>query len=518
MIKWDVRSISSEFVLWMCDDHAQAGATSLVGILSSSAFESMISKFVDRSLSENLRLLVKLTSFHYSCGSQMSYAECDSTSLWSLRCFAGTRVLQGLELALGNASLAVASREKLTALFLVQFATIIAVGYSDPRIPSRDLGASTPGLPDYQLPMSAGSCTSSPSKQVFSETRAHLLRILVHHMVYIAERVGLLGPKVSKKRIIESSACRWNRRAMFPWKVMPAPKDADVQSNLVSSCNVQGNSRRADGYSPTGYPAHYYHLSRSHPVRSTCRPAGGFGSCVHEESLNIEPSPMDHILARYKQMTSALRDVQTQLERPSTPLLDLQSINHAPHSTPRCSSDYLPSLSARDGNYAAFECLAEADGMCPPFLCTDDDEDGEEDENDDNNTDDEASSTDGTSALIPSPSSTLRNSSSSSRQDLMAETTNDANSNPDQRSACRSCKLKALPFDTLGQDQLCEFCSAWPLDDDGDDMEAFSSSNVELPHPDPGPDPDQDPNQELPAHGPLLDGLMQELGSGNLLV
>ena len=187
MIEWDVASISSEFVLWTSDHDAQPGSTSLVGILSSSAFERMIFKFVDQRLSKHVMLLVRLTSFLYCHESQASYPNCDLTSLWSLRSFAGTRVLQELESALGKPSLAAALLEKLTALFVILFATIIAVGYSNPRRSSGDLSASTPGLPGCQ------------SAQVFSEAQKHLVRILAHHMVYIADRIDLLAPKISKK-------------------------------------------------------------------------------------------------------------------------------------------------------------------------------------------------------------------------------------------------------------------------------------------------------------------------------
>lgn len=206
----------------------------------------MLSKFVDESLSKHVRLLVEVTLVLYSCGSQASYADCDSTSLWSLRSFTGTRVFQGLEQALGNASVATASLEKLTALFLVLFATIISVGYSNRGCPSGDPSASTVGLPVYQSQISTDCCTSSPPAHVFSEAQKHLLRILAHHMVYIAERINLLEPKVPRKRIVEGSACRWNRRAMFQWNEMPAPKAPDVHGNLVSFCDVQDNSRRAD--------------------------------------------------------------------------------------------------------------------------------------------------------------------------------------------------------------------------------------------------------------------------------
>lgn len=473
MIKWDVGSISSEFVLWMTEDDAQPGSTSLVGILSSSAFENMISKFVDRSLSKHVRLLVKLTSLLYSREGQASYAGCDSTSLWSLRSFAGTRVLQELEPALGTPSLSIALLEKLTALFLVLFATIIAVGYSKPRRPSGDLDASTFGLPVYQSPISTESCTSDGSAQAFSEAQEHLLRILAHHMVYIAERINLLEPKVSRKRIIEGSACRWNRRATFRWNEMPALKDADNHTNLVSSYDVLGYSGRADRTSPAGCPARCYHLSRTHSPKPSCRLTGGFGTCVHEESLNVEMSPMDHILASFPQMTLAPLDVRARGDRTGsgTRQTDLASIQLAPHLARGCVSDDLPLISANNGKYAAFECLAEMDGMCAPFLCTDDDDDIH---------DDEVSSVDETPTLTTSPTS-LQSSFSTAPRSRPSTGHQDSrstfNTNSDQGSVCRSCKFAALPFDTLDQDDLCQFCSALPQHG-GDDVCALPSSDL----------------------------------------
>lgn len=501
MIKWDVGSISSEFVLWMSADDAQTGSTSLVGILSSSAFESMVSKFVDRSLSKHVRLLLELTSFLYSYGTKASYADCDWTSLWSLRSFSGTRVLQELEPALGPTSLAAASVEKLTALFLVLFATIIAVGYSKQRGPSRDLDASTSGLPVYQSPTSTDSYDSSPSAQVFSEAQEQLLRILALHMVYIAERIDLLGEEISRKRIIEGSASRWNRKATFQWKEMPAPKDADVGSHSASSCDVQDGSRRVDRNLTTGYPARCYHLSRSHPTGSSCRLAGGFGTCMHEDSRNIAPSPMDDILAGIQQMTLAPLDVQARTERTNHPRVDPESIRHAPHSTRRCSSDHLPSMSARDKNYAAFECLAENDGICAPFLCTDDDDNANG-----------ALSMDGSSAPTASPSTTQSTASDSPPSTRSQDSTSMYDSSCDQGSVCRSCKFDTLPYGTLDQDELCQFCSALPQHDGDISIPSCSA----LPqHED---DTSVPSTTDLPVQRVQLNWLKHEHGSVNLLV
>ncbi len=504
----DVGSISSEFVLWMTDDHAQPGSTSLVGILASSTFESMISKCVNESLGKNVRQLVRLTSILYLCGSQDSYPDCNSTSWRSLRSFAGNRVLQELESALANASLAAASLEKLTALFLVQFATIIAVGYSKPGNSNGDVGTPRFGLPVYQSPTSVESSASGLSTQAFAEAQKHLLCILAHHMVYIAERINLLEPKVCRKRIIEGSVCRWNRTATFRCEEMPALKDADVQGRLLSSFNAQDNSRRLDGALLKEYPARGYHLSRSHTPKSNCRLAGGFGTCVHEQSLNIEPSPMDQLLARFQQMSLTPLDEETCPEDTSTSQVELKSIQQAPHSASRRSSSasHLPSMSARDKNYAAFKCLAETDGMCAPFLCTDSEDSANE-----------ASSMTPSSALTLSPftpqgseqsfpiaaygpSPNIRSQDSMSAYHFNLE---------QHVSVCRSCKFAQLPFGSLDQDDLCQFCSALPLGDGG----GISAPDISTPY-----STSNDPNHPPFLEQAQLDWLKPDLGSSNLLV
>ena len=425
----------------MTDDDALPGSTSLV------AFESMMSKFVDRSLSRNVRLLVELTSILYSHGSRGTYAACDSTSLWNLCSFVGARVLQGLESALGNASLAAASLEKLKALFLVQFATIIAVGYWKPRSPLGDPGVSTSALPAHQPPASAESCTPGPSAQVLSEAQGNLLRILTHHMVYIAERINLLDPTVSRKRIIEDSARRWNRRPTFQWETMPAPEGADGQSTSASSGHTRDHPRG------TACPARSHHLSRSHAPTSSCRPAGVFGTCVHEQSLNADPSPTDRILARHQRPPSSPHDAQPPTDHASTPRPDVDNSRTAADPTRRCPAAPLPGMSARDRDVAAFEHLAAIDGMCAPFLSADRDDCS-------SNADGAPSADD---APRPSaPQSSTRPLPTTSGAPPPRPTSTIAPYTASHGSVCRACHLATLPFDTLGPDGLCQFCAAMP--------------------------------------------------------
>lgn len=129
-MQWDVHTLCSELILWMSDNDAQPGSTSLVGILSSIAFELLIFPFVGRDLSMHLRLLVELTATLYSSGGQASYAGRQPSTLWSIHAYFGSKVVQSLDVALSTASLERSSLEQLKALFLVLLATIIAIGYS----------------------------------------------------------------------------------------------------------------------------------------------------------------------------------------------------------------------------------------------------------------------------------------------------------------------------------------------------------------------------------------------------
>lgn len=92
--------------------------------------ELLLSSFVDGNLSKALRVLVETSSILRNWGINTSYSHYSSSDLWSIRSFAGSQVLQGLEYALKNTRLAKASADVLKALFLVLLATIIAVGYS----------------------------------------------------------------------------------------------------------------------------------------------------------------------------------------------------------------------------------------------------------------------------------------------------------------------------------------------------------------------------------------------------
>ena len=127
---WDLGSIASDCAEWVLDERVKPGSNSRVWILSSIDAETLLSEFVDGNLSKAVRVLVETSSILYNWGMDTSYSHYSSSELWSLRSFAGSQVLHGLERALNVQRLAVVSADVLKALFLVILGTIIAVGYS----------------------------------------------------------------------------------------------------------------------------------------------------------------------------------------------------------------------------------------------------------------------------------------------------------------------------------------------------------------------------------------------------
>ena len=228
IVHWNINAISSDFAHWMSDEQLEPPSTSRVGILSTWTFERLISSHVDKSLCKYLRLLIGSASILYARGSQASYADCNSTDLRKIRSFAGSKVLQSLETALGNSSLAGASDEKLKALFLVLFGTIVAVGYSKRRGYLDNVSAPCFSMSQNSALISMKESTVGLlSFQDFQGAQQQLLRILTHHMIYIGEKVSLLDRSSPKSHIIEEAYRQWNRKALFEWKDMPGPNSTN---------------------------------------------------------------------------------------------------------------------------------------------------------------------------------------------------------------------------------------------------------------------------------------------------
>ena len=126
----DLGTIAAECAEWILDECVKPGSNSRVWMFSSLDVERLLSPFVDANLRKAHRVLVETSSILRNWGMDKSYSDYSSSDLWSIRSFAGSQVLQGLERALNLQRLAKCSADVLKALFLVILGTVIAVGYS----------------------------------------------------------------------------------------------------------------------------------------------------------------------------------------------------------------------------------------------------------------------------------------------------------------------------------------------------------------------------------------------------
>ena len=185
----------------MAADDRNPAATSRVGILSSVECQRLLHHYLDEDICTNLRLLVKTSSLLFS--REDSPHPCyDSGQLNIIRSSVGAKILKSLEPALKSTALANASQDKLKGLFLVLFGMIIAVTYTN--------------------------------KTVYEEARHELLRILVHHMILVGERIGLLDCESTKYRLVENCHNMWNKAGNFQWNYENASRVDGVNMDLFS--------------------------------------------------------------------------------------------------------------------------------------------------------------------------------------------------------------------------------------------------------------------------------------------
>ena len=282
----------------MFDDNAQTASTSLVGLLSSRAFERLISSSTDlinADMCVHLRLLVELSAALYCIDNQQSYAGLGTPNLWLIHAYIGRKVLRDLDVALSDVINRVASPEYLKRLFLVILATIIAVGYSK----ACTLTTEVTILLQAVAKISITNCKKSPASddsqpKDFAEAQKQLLRVLAHYLLLIGDRAQLFEASVSASRVIEDALVQWQRRATFEWSEMPPP----ISNGFVDNSNPYGS---------TNATSHCrYHLSCSHTATESCTPVGSFGTCVKDiidKHDGGDPSPMDELLAGIEHIT-----------------------------------------------------------------------------------------------------------------------------------------------------------------------------------------------------------------------
>ena len=197
LVEWDIDALSTDFATWMAVDSVHPAATSRVGILSSAECQILLHEYLEEDLCTSFRLLIKVSSLLYN-RKDRPHPHYELEQLDLIRSSIGAKLLTCLEMALKNTALAKASKEKLMSLFLVLLGAIIAVTYT-----------TATGL---------------------EEARYELLRILAHHMIFLAERIGLMDCDSTKQRLTASCHNLWNKVGAFNWDYTTCSATEDPNS------------------------------------------------------------------------------------------------------------------------------------------------------------------------------------------------------------------------------------------------------------------------------------------------
>jgi len=114
---------------WLTNDF-NSSDFSVVGIFSSVEFTALLCRYVDPTLSRNLRLLVYLTTYLFVVDDPLPSTDVMRANMITLRDHVGNSVLGMVESLLKPAHLEASNSEKLQAVFLLILGTIVAVRYT----------------------------------------------------------------------------------------------------------------------------------------------------------------------------------------------------------------------------------------------------------------------------------------------------------------------------------------------------------------------------------------------------
>jgi hypothetical protein len=132
---WEIDSFTSDIFTWL--DSGEAANTSKVGSMSSPQFQDLIKPQVGHDVSFTFRLMIYAISLARTQKCSDTKYQLSTPDLQKIGALAGKRCLKYLDNTLTALSLAKIfkdkdSKEKLQALFLLAFGTILAVGYAEP--------------------------------------------------------------------------------------------------------------------------------------------------------------------------------------------------------------------------------------------------------------------------------------------------------------------------------------------------------------------------------------------------
>lgn len=127
----NIKETAESLASWLTDD-SSASSFSIVGLLSSSGFTKVLNQAFSEQISQDVRLLVQLTSHLFTDGIHAKFGNHTVKEIELVRDYVGRRVLVAANAFLAPQKLKVIRKEPrmLRGAFLLAFSIAVALGYT----------------------------------------------------------------------------------------------------------------------------------------------------------------------------------------------------------------------------------------------------------------------------------------------------------------------------------------------------------------------------------------------------
>ncbi len=243
-VEWDVTALSKDWALWMSQNQ-RVPTMSKVGIMSSLRFQQLLNPWIPTKLGSYFRLMMHTSSIVYNHGPKDCYCGISFENFYALRSHAGTNLLIGLEDLLRPAELAKAPMEKLRAIFLILFGTILAVLYNERldhdvvKLVYLILHQTLKLMSDNTEQLYPRGHVQRASTEEFYQLQDQLVQVLAHRLIELADRLALLESGVSKQLLVNSARQKWHLPATFAWEDSELPHVSVATADNHQLCGGQ---------------------------------------------------------------------------------------------------------------------------------------------------------------------------------------------------------------------------------------------------------------------------------------
>ncbi|RSM12584.1 hypothetical protein CEP52_002288 [Fusarium oligoseptatum] len=215
-VTWTFSSIIADVEAFLASRSIRL--TSLVGTLCSRGFLQLLQGDITPTVAHRFQTMLYSASFCYGHAHQSLYDEdMPMATLQQLGNRAGHDFLRFLDKNLNASQLATATLDKLRALFLVLFGTILAIGYTREHNGGQSLAA---------------DATNQP---LWFSMQEHLCEVLAHYLVLVGKRINVTFGSEEERRLLRRPLNRWDQKGTHSWikrkcsPSIPEPKPISIR-------------------------------------------------------------------------------------------------------------------------------------------------------------------------------------------------------------------------------------------------------------------------------------------------